>query len=159
MNNVHFSSEAEDWETPLSLFAELDQEFGPFDLDVAATDDNALVESYFTPESNGLARVWGGVCWCNPPYGREVSRWVEKAHEEALAGRATTVCLLPARTDTRWWHEHVMQADIIRFIKGRVHFRRGGKSGPAPFPSAVVVFQASPSSETPSSETQLEGRT
>src|SRR5919202_4851651 len=91
------------WTTPPDLFHKLDQEFH-FTLDVAADPDNALCPRYYTPQDDGLAQPWEGVCWCNPPYGRgEIARWVQKASESAQAG-AKVVCLLPVRTATQWWH-------------------------------------------------------
>lgn len=142
MNPALHSSRDHDWETPPALFDTLAAEFGPFDLDVCALPETAKCARYFTPDDDGLAQPWHGRCWMNPPYGREIGKWIAKARAEAEAGRATTVCLLPARTDTAYWHDHVMKADGIRFLRGRVHFRRGARSGPAPFPSAVVVFAA-----------------
>ena len=121
MNAVHYSSAADRWETPQWLFDLLDGEFH-FETDVCATKDNAKCVRFFTPEVDGLAQEWQGCCWMNPPYGREVGRWVEKARRSALGG-ATVVCLLPARTDTRWWHDLVVTtASEIRFIRGRLKF-------------------------------------
>jgi phage N-6-adenine-methyltransferase len=137
MNPVHFSSRSDDWATPQWLFDLLDAEFG-FTLDVCATADNAKCRHYFSPEMDGLKQDWRGVCWMNPPYGRQISRFVEKAHQSALQG-ATVVCLLPARTDTTYWHRVIAHAAVIRFLKGRLKF--GGAPNSAPFPSAVVVFQ------------------
>jgi phage N-6-adenine-methyltransferase len=134
---VHFSSKTCLWETPQDFFDELNREFG-FTLDVCALPENAKCQRYFTPAEDGLKQEWRGVCWCNPPYGREIGEWVEKAREAALAG-ATVVCLLPARTDTAWWHNHVMEATEVRFVRGRLRF--GGGENSAPFPSAVVVFR------------------
>jgi phage N-6-adenine-methyltransferase len=109
-----------------------------FGLDVCATRTNAKCERYFTKAENGLLQTWRGACWMNPPYGREISRWVQKAYESALNPGTVVVCLLPARTDTKWWHDYVIAyAQSVKFIKGRLRF--SGK-GPAPFPSALVVF-------------------
>lgn len=135
--SVHFSSKTGVWETPRQLFEKLDTEFN-FTLDVCALPENAKCRRYFTPEADGLKQVWSGVCWMNPPYGREIGKWVEKAFESAKAG-ATVVCLLPARTDTAWWHTYVMEAFEIRFLRGRLRFV--GAESSAPFPSAVVVFR------------------
>lgn len=132
---VHYSSESDEWETPQELFDLLDDEFG-FELDVCATADNAKCNQFFTPEHDGLMQRWQGVCWMNPPYGRQISDWVKKAHQSALMG-ATVVCLVPARVDTSWWWDHCIHGEI-RFLKGRLKFG-GGEHG-APFPSAVVVF-------------------
>lgn len=134
---VHFSSKTSDWETPQDFFDRLNSEFH-FELDVCATPENAKCKRYFTPEVDGLKQKWTGVCWMNPPYGREIGRWVKKAYESAQEG-TTVVCLLPARTDTSWWHDYCMKADEIRFIRGRLKF--SGAKHPAPFPSAVVIFR------------------
>lgn len=130
-----FSSKTCEWETPIEFFKALDARYY-FTLDVCATRENAKCEAFFTREDDGLTQKWHGVCWMNPPYGREIGKWVRKAYETALQG-ATVVCLLPARTDTAWWHDYCMRGDIT-FIRGRLKF--GGCANPAPFPSAVVVF-------------------
>ena len=133
-----FEIAADDWTTPPEVFAALDAEFH-FTLDPCCSHENALVERHFTADEDGLRQDWAGdVVYMNPPYGREVGKWMRKAHEESERG-ATVVCLVPSRTDTAWWHDHAMQADDIRFIRGRLKF--GGKRmNSAPFPSAVVVF-------------------
>lgn len=141
---VHFSSKTSDWETPQDFFDRLNSEFH-FELDVCASPENAKCPRYFTPEEDGLKQKWTGVCWMNPPYGREIGRWVKKAYESAQEG-ATVVCLLPARTDTSWWHDYCMKGEI-RFIRGRLKF--GGAKHPAPFPSAVVVFRPNKGEEKP----------
>jgi phage N-6-adenine-methyltransferase len=135
--SVHFSSKSELWATPLDLFEELDREFG-FSVDVCALPENAKCPRFFTPEDDGLSQPWHGVCWMNPPYGRNIGRWIKKAFDSSRQG-ATVVCLLPARTDTRWWHEYVVHADEVRFLQGRLRF--GASSTGAPFPSAVIVFR------------------
>jgi phage N-6-adenine-methyltransferase len=132
-----FTSASDEWETPREFFDEVNDIFH-FDLDVCATRGNAKCRRYFTKAENGLRRIWRGVCWMNPPYGREISLWVRKACESSLEAGTVVVCLLPARTDTRWWHDYVIaRAEKIRFIRGRLRF--SGR-GPAPFPSALVVF-------------------
>lgn len=136
MNAGLYSSKTPEWATPLPLFRSIEAEEGPFDVDVCANAGNAKVPRFFSVEDDGLAQPWRGVCWMNPPYGREISKWVKKARESAEAG-AKVVCLLPARTDTRWWHDHIEGRARVRFLKGRVHFNG---TGPAPFPSVVVVF-------------------
>ena len=133
---VHFSSETDEWPTPQDFFDRLNEEFH-FELDVCATHENAKCPRYFTRRENGLLQQWTGVCWMNPPYGREIGQWVKKAYESALGG-ATVVCLLPSRTDTAWWHDYCMKGEI-RFVRGRLKF--GDASENAPFPSAVVVFR------------------
>ena len=132
-----FSSERVTWATPWPLFRALDVEFG-FELDVCALPENAKCARYFTPDDDGLSKMWRGICWMNPPYGRVIGAWVRKAFESAAAG-ATVVCLLPARTDTAWWHDYVLRAAEVRFLRGRVRFV--GAKASAPFPSAVVVFR------------------
>ncbi len=135
--SVHFCSRTDEWPTPPELFAELDTEFR-FTLDVCATAGNAKCARFFDRTANGLAQPWEGVCWMNPPYGRSIGLWVRKAFESAQSG-ATVVCLIPARTDTAWWHEFVVRADEVRFVRGRLRF--GEAKAGAPFPSAIVVFR------------------
>ena len=140
-----FSSASSEWGTPRDFFARLNAEFR-FELDAAATHHNALCEFYFV--KNGRAHPdamhvsWAEVSkriFCNPPYGRNVGRWFEKARE-AQANGATVVMLVPARTDVRWWHKHVERvASEVRFVKGRLRFV-GGKYT-APFPSAVIIYR------------------
>jgi phage N-6-adenine-methyltransferase len=144
MNSALFTSKRSDWETPQSLFDELDREFG-FELDVCATPENAKCKRFYTKADDGLRQVWSGVCWMNPPYGRTIGEWMGKAFEQA-AGGATVVCLVPARTDTRWWHRWALRGEI-RFVKGRIRFV-GAKSN-APFPSAIVIFRPSSQHLTP----------
>ncbi len=125
-----------DWATPVALYHELDAEFG-FHLDVCANADNTKCSRYLEGDA-GLTTSWApGPAFMNPPYGREIQKWIARAHEQAKCG-ITVVALLPSRTDTRWWHGHVMEADEIRFIKGRLHFN---ERGPAPFPSCVVIWR------------------
>lgn len=133
-----FSSNTDEWATPQDFFDKLNAEFH-FNLDVCATKENAKCKRFFTKEHDGLKQEWKGMCWMNPPYGRQISLWVYKALESARGG-ATVVCLLPARTDTAWWHSYVIaHASEIRFLKGRLKF--GNAKHPAPFPSAVVIFK------------------
>lgn len=133
--SVHFSSKSDMWETPQDLFEQLHNQFG-FTLDVCAVSENAKCKNYFTPDIDGLKQEWTGVCWMNPPYGRTIGLWVKKAWESARGG-ATVVCLLPARTDTRWFHDYCTQGKI-EFLRGRLKF--GGHKNSAPFPSMMVVF-------------------
>ena len=137
--DVHFSSDRMDWATPPDFYAALDAEFG-FTLDVCATPENAKHPVYFTPTEDGLAQDWGGhVCWMNPPYGRQIGKWMAKAYTASQRG-ATVVCLVPSRTDTRWWHDYAARGEV-RFVRGRLRFV--GAPAPAPFPSAVIVFRPS----------------
>jgi len=137
-NRVHFSSATDLWETPWLLFRQLDAQFS-FTLDVCALPENAKCKRFYTPNDDGLAQRWKGVCWCNPPYGRNIGRWVEKAYASAIAGDATVVCLIPARTDTTWWHRYVMAASEVWLVSGRIRF--GKARAGAPFPSAIVIFR------------------
>ncbi|WP_299918482.1 DNA N-6-adenine-methyltransferase [uncultured Megasphaera sp.] len=134
INSVLYSSESEVWETPKDLFDKLDTEFH-FDIDVCALPSNSKCTTFFTPEQDGLKQKWEGVCWMNPPYGRKIGAWMRKA----LESNTTVVCLVPARTDTKWWHDYAMKASEIRFIKGRLKF--GDSKNSAPFPSAIIVFR------------------
>lgn len=134
---VMFSSKTDMWATPQAFFDQLNEEFH-FTVDVCAIPENAKCENFFTPEINGLKQEWEGVCWCNPPYGREIGKWVEKAYIASTWG-ATVVMLLPARTDTKWFHEYIYNKAEIRFIKGRLKF--GNSKTSAPFPSMVVIYR------------------
>jgi site-specific DNA-methyltransferase (adenine-specific) len=134
-----FSSKTDLWATPQDFFDKLNEEF-QFDLDVCALPDNAKCERYFTPEMNGLLQPWSGKVWCNPPYGREIGMWIARAYTATKLGYAdVVVMLLPARTDTRWFHDFIFQKAEIRFVKGRLKF--GDSKNSAPFPSMVVVFR------------------
>lgn len=135
--SVHFSSKTDLWYTPDDFYQKYNKIYN-FETDVCATYENAKCENYFTQEVDGLSQDWKGVCWMNPPYGRTIKDWMKKAYESSLNG-ATVVCLVPARTDTNWWHDYAMKGEI-EFIKGRLKF--GGSKNSAPFPSAVVVFKA-----------------
>ncbi len=166
---VHFMKETVEWETPQELFDELQDEFGLFDLDVCATHENTKALTYFTKEGeflnaspsepvrfnkdDGLTGRWGQrLCWMNPPYGREMPKWIAKAYEESRKG-ATVVCLLPARTDTMAFHTYIWNRRLhkpwpnveVRFLKGRLKFGKARAS--APFPSMIVIFW--PSNQEP----------
>jgi site-specific DNA-methyltransferase (adenine-specific) len=132
-----FTSNTDEWSTPQDLFDQLNDEFC-FTLDVCSTHENAKCLRHFTREEDGLSRYWRGVCWMNPPYGREIGKWIQKAHHEKLLG-ATIVCLLPARTDTKWFHDYIYNQAEIRFLKGRLKF--GNSKNSAPFPSMIVIFR------------------
>lgn len=134
---VHFSSATDLWATPQDFFDQQNVMYGPFELDVCADNTNAKCPVYFDKLTDGLTQNWSGKCWMNPPYGRDIGKWMRKAYESSLAG-AVVVCLVPARTDTAWWHDYAMKGDIT-FIRGRLKF--GGSKNSAPFPSAVVVFK------------------
>lgn len=132
-SDLMFSSESCEWETPIEFFRALDAEFH-FDLDVCATPQNAKCRNFFTVKDDGLSQKWDGMCWCNPPYGRKIGTWVRKAAES----NGTVVMLLPARTDTSWFHDYIYGKAEIRFVRGRLKF--GGSKNGAPFPSMVIVF-------------------
>ena len=140
LNSVLFSSEKEDWETPLEFFNKLDGEFH-FDLDVCASPQNAKCKEFFTKEQNGLEQSWRNrTCWMNPPYGKSIGNWMKKAEEESRLSGALVVCLVPARTDTKWFHDCVLKAQAeVRFVRGRIKFV--GATASAPFPSVIVIFR------------------
>lgn len=142
MNRVLLSSKNMNWCTPRDFFDRLNQEFH-FTLDAAATDRTALCSDYFTPETDALAHSWAtsGAVWCNPPYGREIGKWVKKAFQEAQAG-GVIVLLIPARTDTSYFHEYIYHHAEIRFLRGRLRFtdENGVASDCAPFPSMLVIY-------------------
>ena len=137
-NKGMMSSNTDMWETPQELFDAYNSVYD-FDIDVCAVPQNAKCERYFTPEVDGLKQDWNGTCWMNPPYGRQIGKWVRKAYEESKNG-SVIVCLLPARTDTAWFHDYCMRGKI-KFLRGRLKF--GGSKNSAPFPSCVVVFDGS----------------
>lgn len=127
------------WSTPTYIFDPLNKEF-QFDLDVCAEPWNTKCLRFFTPEIDGLMQKWTGICWMNPPYGREISLWIRKAYISSLSG-ATVVCLIPARTETSWFHDYCMKGEIS-FFRGRIHFiDKNGKSGRPRFGSALVIFR------------------
>ena len=136
-----FSSATDNWSTPQDFFDKLNDEFH-FTLDVCADENNHKCEHYYTKEIDGLSRPWIGTVWCNPPYGRKIGEWVRRAYISSQIGSATVVMLLPARTDTRWFHDYIYNKSNteIRFIKGRLKF--GGCKNSAPFPSMVVIFRS-----------------
>ena len=138
MNGVHFSMKTNEWTTPQYLYDELNDEFG-FTLDPCCTIQSAKCDKFYTKEENGLIQDWSkDVVFMNPPYGREIPKWIAKAYVESLSG-AIVVCLIPSRTDTKYWHEFIFPYAEIRFIKGRLKF--GGHKNAAPFPSAIVIFK------------------
>ena len=131
------SSKKHDWGTPYDLFHKLNEEFG-FTLDPCASRHNTKCFKYYDVINNGLSKDWSGeTVFVNPPFGNQIKKWVKKSYEEFQKG-ATVVMLIPARTDTRWWHEYCLKAEI-RFIKGRLKFE--GAKHNAPFPSAIVIFR------------------
>ena len=137
---VHFSTKSNEWETPLDLYNKLNTIY-KFTLDPCCTKESAKCVNYYTKEDNGLIQDWSNeVVFMNPPYGRKTGLWVEKAYRESLKG-AIVVCLISARTDTKYWHNYIFKyAKKILFMKGRVRFVNGNKKASAPFPSAIVEF-------------------
>ena len=133
-----FSSKTDDWATPQQFFNNINKKYN-FDVDVCATPVNAKCSRYFTKKQDGLKQKWDGKCWCNPPYGRAIGLWLEKAYKSSVLG-AIVICLVPARTDTKWWNNWAVKGDI-KFIKGRLKFSDLGK--PAAFPSAIIIFKPS----------------
>ena len=134
-----FSSQRSDWETPQDLFERLDEEFH-FTLDPAASEGCHKCSRFFTEEQDGLLQPWTGErVFCNPPYGRKIGDWAKKACEEAQNPDTIVVMLLPARTDTRWFHRYIYGKAEIRFLKGRLKFGKAKNS--APFPSMVVIWE------------------
>lgn len=132
------SSARMDWGTPRALYEAACSRWGSAcRLDVAASAENALCSDFYDAASDGLAKRWRSVSWCNPPYGRDVGRWVDKAISENRDG-VRSILLLAARTDTRWWHRAMHEAHEICFLRGRVRFV--GAQAPAPFPSALILF-------------------
>lgn len=137
INTGLFTSNTDQWETPQWLFDQLNEQYH-FTLDVCALPENAKCERFYTPKMDGLKQNWvGEVCWLNPPYGREIGKWIQKAYEESQNG-AMVVCLIPSRTDTKWFQDYCLKGKIT-FLRGRLKF--GNSKNSAPFPSAVVVFE------------------
>lgn len=144
-----FTSDDDKWGTPQPLFDALNAEFN-FTLDVCALPSNAKCARYFTPDQNGLLQKWEGSCWMNPPYGKEIGLWMKKAFHSALDG-VLVVCLVPVRTDAKWFQRWVIGKASIRFIEGRLNFSGFSGNGHgdfAPFPSMVVVYDGQPPTVT-----------
>ncbi len=135
---VLFSSKTDDHSTPQDFFDKLNEEYN-FELDVCATASNAKCSNFFTKEQDALKQNWEGTCWMNPPYGRDIILWMEKAYKEHKKNKNTIVCLVPVRTDTNWWHSYVEGKAKVKFIKGRLKF--GNSANSAPFPSALVIYK------------------
>ena len=136
--DLMFSSKTPEWATPQAFFDELNKEFN-FTLDPCATKENAKCKKFYTKEDDGLKQNWDNErVFCNPPYGSEIKDWVKKASE---AKGGVVVMLIPARTDTKYFHEYIYHKSEIRFIKGRLKFEGLQKgSGSAPFPSMIIIF-------------------
>lgn len=132
------SSKTDDWATPQDFYDKLNKEFH-FTLDPCADEHNHKCDFYYTKEQDGLSKDWGGyTVFCNPPYGKEIGRWVKYSYEQSRKPNTTVVMLIPARTDTKYFHDFIYGKAELRFIRGRLKF--GGSKISAPFPSMVVVF-------------------
>lgn len=136
------TNDRKDWRTPETLFRVCSERWGPFDMDVAASEKNAMCHCYYTEERDALAHPWVGRIWCNPPYGRGIERWLLHGYKEVYEGRAKRIVyLLPARTDTRWFQHWALRSDVMTlFLPGRITFE--GAAAPAPFPSCLVIFDS-----------------
>lgn len=138
--DVMFSSKTDNWATPTEFYNALNEEFH-FNLDPCADEFNHKCEKFYTVEQDGLKQDWGGYrVFCNPPYGRDISKWVKKAYNEGHKSNTLVCMLIPARTDTKFFHDYILNRAEIRFIKGRLKF--GGSKTAAPFPSMLVVYRA-----------------
>ena len=144
-NNVLYSSDSILWGTDPELFKLLNSTF-QFQLDPASNHQNHLCPNYFTEEDDGLAQDWHPYrrIWLNPPFGKTISLWMKKAYEESQKG-CLVVCLVPARVDTRWWHDWVKDKAYVQYPKGRLKYLKysdgsGDQSGGAPFASAIVIY-------------------
>ena len=139
MNKVLFSSKSDEWATPDDIYEILNEEFH-FNLDPCANEHNHKCEKFFDIEVDGLKQNWGGHrVFVNPPYS-QIKHWVKKAWEESTKPNTIVVMLIPARTDTRYFHEYIYHRSEIRFLKGRLKF--GESKNSAPFPSMVAIFRA-----------------
>jgi site-specific DNA-methyltransferase (adenine-specific) len=137
--DLMFSSKTDQWATPQDFFDSLNSEFH-FDLDPCADEYNHKCEKYFTVSDDGLSQNWGGYrVFCNPPYGRELNKWVEKAYREGHKDNTLVCMLIPARTDTKYFHDYIKNRAEVRFIPGRLKF--GEAKNAAPFPSMLVIFR------------------
>ena len=135
-DNNRFASNNQEYATPWNLFNKLNKEFN-FTLDVCAHESNHKCERYYNEQQNSLIQDWSGeVCWMNPPY-KTMKEWIKKAYEESRKDNTTVVCLIPARTNTKWWHQYCMQGEI-RFIEGRPKFE--GCIHGLPQPLALIIF-------------------
>jgi phage N-6-adenine-methyltransferase len=128
-----------EWETPQEFFDKVNSEFA-FTIDVCATKENTKCSKFITKEQDSLSKKWNGVCWMNPPYNRDIGKWMAKAYETAQTG-STVVALIQGRSnDTIWWHDYVMRSSEIRFIKDRLHFGLNGKFRRGNISSVLVIF-------------------
>lgn len=139
INYSLYSSKSCEWSTPIEFFNNLDSKYN-FTLDPCSTDYNHKCSNYFTIKENGLIKSWKGYrVFMNPPYGRDICKWVKKAYDENLKNGTFIVCLLPSRTDTKWFHDYIYNKHEIIFLKGRLKFNDSKNS--APFPSMLVIMK------------------
>ena len=143
-----FSNKNNAWCTPRDFFNKLNEEFH-FTLDPCCMPKSALCKKYYTPDEDGLKQDWSGErVFVNPPYGREIGKWVKKCYEESQKENTLVIMLIPSRTDTRYFHDYILGKAELRFIKGRLKFidldykgkEEDRKMSPAPFPSMIVIF-------------------
>ena len=133
-----FSSNTDLWATPKAFFEKLNERFH-FTLDPCANEENHKCDKYYTIEQDGLKQDWGGQrVFCNPPYGSAIKHWVKKCYEESLKPDTLVVMLIPARTDTSYFHDYIYHKAELEFVRGRLHFNDAPQG--APFPSMVVIF-------------------
>lgn len=146
INDGMFSSDKDYWATPIDFFNKLNDEFN-FNLDPCCYKETAKCSKYFTKDDDGLIQNWEGhTVFCNPPYGRDIGDWVKKCYKESKKADTLVVILIPARTDTKYFHKYIYKnAKEIRFIEGRLKFtdfrNPDKKTSAAPFPSMIVVFK------------------
>ena len=136
-----FDTKKQEWETPNILFNQLNNEFH-FTFDLAADSCNKKCKCFFSKDDDALKQTWSGVCWLNPPYGSKeykLENWIKKAFTESQREDCTVVMLIPARTNTRWWHNYCMKSAEVKFICGRPKF--GNATHGLPQPLAIVVFK------------------
>lgn len=139
LNESLYSSKSENWETPQALFDDLNNKFN-FEWDLCASPDNAKCINFYSKDNDGLKQIWDKTSYMNPPYGRGIDQWVKKAYEQSNKHKNTIVCLLPVRSDTKWWHNYVMKSSIIFLLDKRLSFQKTGANNKAPFPACIVVF-------------------
>lgn len=148
-NKALFTSNKQDWETPKDIFERLNSKYH-FDLDAAASHQNAKLPNYFTADDDALQQEWQGNVFCNPPYSRQLGKWLAKAWQEHQRDpNRVIVFLIPARTDTSYWHDYIFNKAEIEFLRGRIKFEDNGNSkDAAPFPSAIVIYGNPPTNTT-----------
>ena len=127
-----------EWETPQDFFDTLDREFN-FTLDACANNENKKCQDYIPPEIDSLKSEWKGIIWLNPPYTKEIYKWIKKAYESSQDGNTVVVLMQGRSSDTKGWHDYIMKASEIRYIKGRLAFGLHGKTYNAPHMSCIII--------------------